>query len=87
MIARWNALEGGIGGRTEFMQHANRLVGEAQRAGQVVSGEVQGTQVTIYRLGETFMKVDQATGVILSYVPRAEGGWGIVRAYQRLGGT
>jgi RHS repeat-associated protein len=83
MIARW----GGTGGRDTFMKHANSLATESRDLGQAVSGTVQGVQVTIYRLGQTYMKVD-ATGKILSYVPDriAQPGWGIVQAYSTLGG-
>jgi RHS repeat-associated protein len=86
MIGRWHTGAGGRGGRDAFMAYANGFVQEAQALGQSVSGEVQGAQVAIYRMGDAYLKVDQATRRLLSYVPQAEAGWGISEAYRNLGG-
>jgi hypothetical protein len=82
MIARW----GGDGGREGFMSYIQDFAGQAQQLGQVVSGDVQGVQSTIYRVGNTYLRVNQATNMLISYVRDAESGWGIVSAYNNLGG-
>src|SRR5690606_28055145 len=78
MIGRW----GGSGGRDAFMEHSSQLATDARQAGQVVIGQVQGARVAIYRLGETYMKVDAVSRKILSYVRDADSSWGIVKAYR-----
>jgi len=69
----------------EFLEYAGRFATQARDAGQYVNGTVgQLIDATIYRSGGDYLLVQGNT--IMSYVPRAEAGRGIVAEWFRLGG-
>jgi RHS repeat-associated protein len=86
MIARWTAKLGGAGGRDAFMTFAHGFASRATAEGTVVTGKyLQYEGARIYRQGSSYL-VTTAEGRLVSFVPKAEPGWGVSEAYRLLGG-
>lgn len=83
-IGRW-LQAGGAGGKDEFLDYATNLANRALKAGTFVTGKVGELEnARVFREGSTFL-VEQS-GKVMSYVPNAENGKGIVEVYKNLGG-
>ena len=86
MIARWIAHAAGRGGRDQFVKFATGFANSAVREGTHVTGKYLGHEgARIFRQGADYLAIT-AEGKLLSYVPKAEAGWGIEAAYRLLGG-
>ena len=84
-IARWIQKAGGKGGVNEFLDYATDLANRALMAGTYVTGKVgELDNARIFRDGTTYLV--EHGGKVMSYVPNAEEGKGIVEVYKNLGG-